>query len=194
MNVKDRSYNQLCWEMDRRSPDWRMRSPSDEGEAMRNSPERGPLGPGGVVRRRSPAHRGGRPSGRGDSEGASQLSGRVVDVGIALKPPAAIGRLSAELRGAWNFKPYWGKPTVRNFRGGGWKRGHGSRTEAHAERRGTATGPYRARQCSTRQGAPFQVDKVPFRPFFGPRARSRGDGCDGSTCGSPHPRLPSSVR
>ncbi len=43
--------------------------------------------------------------------------------------------------GAWNLKPYWGKPAVRNFRGGGWKRGHGSRTEAHVEMRGIATGP-----------------------------------------------------
>jgi len=66
-------------------------------------------------------------------------------VGIALKPTAARGRLSAELRGAWNFKPYRGKPAVRNFRGGGWRRGHGSRTEAQPERAGTATGPYRAR-------------------------------------------------
>ncbi len=71
--------------------------------------------------------------------------GRVVHVGIALKPSTAMGRLSAELSGAWNFKPYWGKPAVRNFRGGGWRRDHGSRTEAHAERSGTATGPYRAR-------------------------------------------------
>jgi len=154
LNVKDRSYNQPCWEMDRRSPDWRMRSPSDEGETMRNSPERGPLGPGGIVRRWSPAHRGGRPFGRGDSEGESQLSGNVVDVRITLKPPLAMGRLSAELCGAWNLEPYWGKPTVRNFRGGGWKRDHGRRTEAHAERRGTATGPYRARASAPPDNMP----------------------------------------
>ena len=72
--------------------------------------------------------------------------------GSKLKPSIKLGRLFAELCGAWNLKPYWGKPTVRNFRGGGWKRDHGSRTEAHVERRGTATGPYRVRaQCSTRQ-------------------------------------------
>ena len=112
---------------------------------MRNPPERGPLGPGGVVRSRRPAHRGGGPTGRGDSEGESQLSGEMVDVGIALEPSAAMGRLSAELRGAWNLKPYRGKPAVRNFRGGGWRRDHGSRTEAQPERDGTATGPYRAR-------------------------------------------------
>ena len=32
------------------------------------------------------------------------------------------------------------------------------------------------------------------RPLFAPRTRSRGDGCDGLTCGSPRTRLPSSVR
>ena len=62
-------------------------------------------------------------------------------MGITLKPSTDMGRLSAELSGAWNLKPYWGKPAVRNFRGGGWKRGHGSRTEAHLEMRGIATGP-----------------------------------------------------
>jgi hypothetical protein len=65
--------------------------------------------------------------------------------GSKLKPSNELGRLFAELCGAWNLKPYWGKPTVRNFRGGGWRRDHGSRTEAHVERRGTAAGPYRAR-------------------------------------------------
>ena len=49
MNVKDRPYNQLCWEMDRRKPDWRMRSPSVEGRDNITRPERGPLGPGGTV-------------------------------------------------------------------------------------------------------------------------------------------------
>jgi hypothetical protein len=163
LNVKDRAYNQPRWEMDRRRPDWRMRSASDEGGAMRNPPERGPLGPGGVVRRRRPAHRGGRPIGRGESEGESQLSRRMVHVGIALKPSTARGRLSAEPRGAWNFKPYWGKPAVRNFRGGGWRRDHGSRTEAHAERSGTATGPYRARAS-----APPDRRRRAMRPPEGP--------------------------
>src|ERR1700678_2701051 len=121
--------------MDRRKPDWRMRSASDEGEAMTNSPERGPLGPGGIVRRRSPAHRGGALPGRGDSEGKSQLSRRWRMSGSKLKPSHELGRLFAELCGAWNLKPYWGKPTVRNFRGGGWRRDHGSRTEACVERR-----------------------------------------------------------
>ena len=55
------------------------------------------------------------------------------------------GRLAAELTGAWCLKPYWGKPTVRNFREGGWKRDHGSRTEAQRESLGITTEPYRAR-------------------------------------------------
>ena len=83
----------------------------------------------------------GHSSGRGDPEGESQPSPKAVYVRIKLKPPDDTGRLSAELSGAWNLKPYWGKPAVRNFRGGGWKRGHGSRTEAHFEMRGIATGP-----------------------------------------------------
>jgi hypothetical protein len=66
----------------------------------------------------------GHSSGRGESEGEGQPCGKVVDVRIELKPPADTGRLSAELSGAWNLKPYWGKPAVRNFRGGGWKRDH----------------------------------------------------------------------
>src|SRR5690348_15387104 len=99
--------------MDRRRPDWRMRSASDEGETMISSPERGPLGPGGIVRRCGPAHRGGNLTSRSDSEGESQRIGPVADVGIKLKPSTQPGRLSAELRGAWNLKPYWGKPTVR---------------------------------------------------------------------------------
>jgi len=173
LNVTDRSYNQLCWEMDRRKPDWRMRSASDEGETMISSPERGPLGPGGIVRRRSPAHRGGTLSGRGVSEGKSQLSGRRRMLGSKLKPSNQLGRLFAELCGAWNLKPYWGKPTVRNFRGGGWKRDHGSRTEAHVERCGTATGPYRAR-------ASAPPDNMPGTPKFCRRWRAVA-----IHCGSP---------
>jgi hypothetical protein len=108
---------------------------------MTNSPERGPLGPGGAAGRRRPAHRGGKSFGHDDSEGASQLFGTMVDVRIALKPSIGTGRLSAEPRGAWKLKPYWGKPAVRNSRGGGWRRDHGRRTEAHSERCGTATVP-----------------------------------------------------
>lgn len=48
MNAKDRVYNQPCWEMRRRSSDWRMRSPSEEGRDNRTLLERGPLGSGGT--------------------------------------------------------------------------------------------------------------------------------------------------
>ena len=58
-------------------------------------------------------------------------------MGIPLKPSTDTGRLSAELRGAWNLKPYWGKPAVGfwgrlDVPGAGW---------AHFEMRGIATGP-----------------------------------------------------
>jgi hypothetical protein len=51
LECQDRSYNQLCWEMERRTADWRMRSPSEEGWDNTTHPERGPLGPGGPVNR-----------------------------------------------------------------------------------------------------------------------------------------------
>ena len=75
----------------------------------------------------------------------SKLVRKVRYVGIGLKPPAESGRHTAKLLGAWCLKPYWGKPNVRNFREDGWKRDHGSRTEAQSESVGNATGPYRAR-------------------------------------------------
>ena len=124
--------------------------------------------------------------GRSDPEGESQLSRGVVHVGIALKPTAAGGRLSAELRGAWNFKPYRGKPTVRNFRGGGWRRDHGSQTEAQPERVGTATGPYRARASAPpdseasagRSDRGQHAEHIEVRPHVhGTRTDSRGDPC-----------------
>ncbi len=75
----------------------------------------------------------------------SKLVRKVRYVGIGLKPPTESGRHTTKLLGAWCLKPYWGKPNVRNFREDGWKRDHGSRTEAQGESRGTATVPYRAR-------------------------------------------------
>ncbi len=76
----------------------------------------------------------------------------VAYVGIGLEPRTESGRPTTELQGAWCLKPYWGKPDVRNFREGGWKRDHGSRTEAHGESHGTATGPYRARASALPDG------------------------------------------
>ena len=47
MNLKDRLYNREVREVRRRSPHWRMRSPSEEGRDNITHPERGPLGTGG---------------------------------------------------------------------------------------------------------------------------------------------------
>ena len=47
MNVKDRAYNRRCREMAGSSPDWRMRSPSDDGRDNKTRTERGPLRSGG---------------------------------------------------------------------------------------------------------------------------------------------------
>ena len=91
------------------------------------------------------------PSGQGRSEGTGKPDCEARNVGIGLNSRCDSGRPAAELAGAWCLKPYWGKPTVRNFREGGWKRDYGSRTEAQRESLGIATEPYRARQCSTRQ-------------------------------------------
>ena len=67
------------------------------------------------------------PFGGGDLEGLSKLIRAAGDVRTRLDLSAGAGRLRTELHGAWCLKPYWGKPTVRNFWEGGWKRGHGSR-------------------------------------------------------------------
>ena len=61
---------------------------------------------------------------------------------LALKAGWFLGRLLLICPG---LEPYWGKPDVRNLRGGGWKRDYESRTEAHGESRGLATGLYGAR-------------------------------------------------
>jgi len=49
LNAKDRLYNQGSWEVRRRSPDWRMRSRSDDGWDNITHLERGPQGPGGIA-------------------------------------------------------------------------------------------------------------------------------------------------
>ena len=49
MNAEDRVYNRQGREVRRSSPDWRMRSPSEEGRDNTTRPERGPLGSGGGV-------------------------------------------------------------------------------------------------------------------------------------------------
>jgi hypothetical protein len=138
-------YNQRRWEVRRREPDWRMRSPSDEGRDNRTLPERGPQGPVGLATSRAPHIEADSRLGRGVSEGLGKPNRLSAYAWIPLKLSVCSGRPSAELRGDWCLKPYWGKPNVRNFREGGWKRDHGSRTEAPGESLGIATGPYRAR-------------------------------------------------
>ena len=59
MTVKDRLYNRLFRDMRRRSPHWRMRSPSDEGWDNTTHPERGPLGTGGCTASKARTHSGG---------------------------------------------------------------------------------------------------------------------------------------
>ncbi len=122
-----------------------MRSPSDEGKDNITSPERGPQGPVGLAISRAPHIEADSRLGRGVSEGLGKPNRVSAYAWIQLKLTFYLGRSSAELRGDWCLKPYRGKPDVRKFREDGWKRDHGSRTEAHGESPGIATGPYRAR-------------------------------------------------
>jgi len=158
LNVEDRPYNQPCWEVGRRKPDWRMRSPSVEGGDTTTPPERGPLDPGGAGEAKVPHIEAGTPLGGGRAEGTTKLVREARDVGIGLNPPTKPGRVVAELAGARRLKPYWGKPTVRNFWEGGWKRDYGSRTEAQCESFGNATEPYRARASALPDGEQGRPD------------------------------------
>jgi len=112
-NAKDRPYNRHRREVGWRRPDWRMGSASDDGWDNITQQERGPQGPGEAARVTVPYSDAGVPF------GGSGLRRREQTVN---KPLAKTGRLYAELLGAWCLKPYWGKPDVRNFREGGWKR------------------------------------------------------------------------
>jgi len=142
---KTGSITSQCWEVSRRLPDWRMRSPSVEGGDNTTLPERGPLGPVGVRSSPQSAHRGGH---RVEVAAAPKTRANVHRFwwmsGSGLTREPMIGRLSVEPHGDWCLKPYWGKPTVRNFREGGWKHDQGRRTEAQRENVGIATVPYRA--------------------------------------------------
>ena len=98
MNVEDRPFNQPCWEVGRRQPDWRMRSPSVEGGDTTTLSERGPLGPGGAVEAEVPHFEAGVPFGGGRAEGTTKLEREAGYVGIGLKPPWEPGRVAVELR------------------------------------------------------------------------------------------------
>ncbi len=84
---KTGSITSPCWEVIRRLPDRRMRSPSVEGGDNITPPERGPLGPGGAAEVKVPYVEAGTPFGRGRAEGATKLDREAAHVRIALKPP-----------------------------------------------------------------------------------------------------------
>ena len=84
MNAKDRPYNQRCWEMGRRDPDWRMRSRSEDGEDNITSLERGSQGPGGMVEVGVSHSDAEVPYGGDHSEGAGKPVGRGCMLGLSL--------------------------------------------------------------------------------------------------------------
>ena len=86
MNVKDRSYNRQCREMDRSPPDWRMRPTSVDGRDNITRPERGPLGSGGVAATEVPHAVAVSKSGRGHAEGRSKrgVGGRMAGLALTL--------------------------------------------------------------------------------------------------------------
>ena len=100
MNAEDRVYNRQGREVRRSSPDWRMRSPSDEGWDNITHPERGPLGSGGG------GEAGDRTLGRisstvrGAAEGWSKRGSPWRYGGVGLNFGEARGRLLTELTGA----------------------------------------------------------------------------------------------
>src|SRR5215510_11196149 len=70
------------------------------------------------------AHRGGEPGRRTCVSKAGANAPRSAGMsGIRLKRGAGWRKVPDRTAWCLSLKPYWGKPTVRNFRGGGWKRG-----------------------------------------------------------------------
>ena len=100
MKAKDRVYNQPGWEMRRRSPDWRMRSGSEEGRDNRTLLERGPLGSGGTSNVKGPHFEAGCLSGGGSCRRFQQTHGDPQGCqGSDLSAEEYVGRLETELRG-----------------------------------------------------------------------------------------------
>ena len=100
-NAKDRFYNQPCWEVRRRSSDWRMRSPSDEGRDNTTLLERGPLGSGGTSRTKGPHTEAGSLVGERASRRLEQThNGPQGCQGSDLSAERYGGRFQTELRGA----------------------------------------------------------------------------------------------
>jgi hypothetical protein len=84
LTVKDRPYNQPCWEVGRRKPDWRMRSPSVEGGDTTTPFERGPLDPGDAGKAKVPHVEAGSPFGGGRAEGTTKPESVAANVRINL--------------------------------------------------------------------------------------------------------------
>jgi len=74
---------------------------------------------------------------------------------------AAYKHLGAKVAAAQaGLKPYWGKPTVRNFRGGGGNDVHGLVTICHDARKGGYTGSHWPKHVR----ASTPLDSQPIRP------------------------------
>ena len=100
MNAKDRVYNRRGREVRRSSPDWRMRSPSDEGRDNTTRPERGPLGSGGGVEAGDRTLGRMFPTVRDAAEGWSKRGSARRYGRVGLNFEVACGRLLTELMGA----------------------------------------------------------------------------------------------
>jgi hypothetical protein len=100
LNAKDCLYNQPRWERSQRSPDWRMRSPSEEGRDNRTLPERGPLGSGGTSFVKGPHTEAGSLAGDRPFQRLQQTHGMPRECrGSDLSAACRVGRLQIELRG-----------------------------------------------------------------------------------------------
>jgi hypothetical protein len=87
--------------MKRRSPDWRMRSPSDEGRDNRTLLERGPLGSGGTGSATGPHTEAGSLAGERASRRLEQTqNGPQGCQGSDLSAERDGGRFQTDLRGA----------------------------------------------------------------------------------------------
>lgn len=101
MNATDRRSNQHDWERRRRSPDGRMRSPSEEGRDNTTLLERGPLGSGGMGNVKGPHAEAGNLAGERTSRRPEQTHGVSQGCqGSDLSTERSGGRLQTELRGA----------------------------------------------------------------------------------------------
>ena len=139
-----------------RSPDWRMRSLSDDGQDNITGLERGPQGSGGVVETRSSAHRGGSISRMRQRLRTEQtrvavrrMAGSALTLAFPRKAPIRTVRCLM-------LEAVPGKTRRTVFRGGGWKRGLWRNCDPSLQPKGQGWKPSAygcARQCPTRQKA-----------------------------------------